>query len=108
MQGTARRALLRERGRPMTLRRQGSPASPVVSVLGYSRAYQPGELQAGVQQGDVRIEILADEILAAAWPAPPRQPDRLTFDGRTFTVQGSTAIYDAAECIGYSLWCRGG
>lgn len=108
MQGNNRRALLRARGRLMVLRRQASPTAPAVAVLGYSRAFQPGELQAGVQQGDVRIEILADEIAEAAWPAPPRNPDRVTVDGRTYTVQGATAIYDLAELIGWSLWCRGG
>ena len=104
---SARRAALRARGRPMTLRRQATPTSPIVTVTGFLRAYQPGELQAGVQQGDVRIEIGADEITAALWPAPPRNPDRLTVDGRTYTVLGAQPIHEGSRLIGYSIWGRG-
>lgn len=107
MQADARRALLRERGRPMVLRRQATPTSPTVTLLAYPRAYQPGELAAGVQQGDVRIETLHDEIAAAGWPFPPRNPDRVTMDGRTYTVQGAFPLYEAGACIGWQLWCRG-
>ena len=91
----------------MSLRRQATPTSPVVQVLGYPRAYQPGELTAGVQQGDVRVEILHDEIAAATWPAPPRNPDRLTLDARTYTVLGAFPLYEGSVLIGWQLWCRG-
>jgi hypothetical protein len=102
----ARRALLRDRGRAMVLRRQATPAV-TVTVQGYPRAYSPGELQAGVQQGDVRIEILNDEIAAASWPGPPRNPDRILMDGRTYTVLGAFPMYEGETLFAYSLWTRG-
>jgi hypothetical protein len=106
-QADNRRALLRERGRSMSLRRAATPAAIAVQVLGYPRAYNPGELLAGVQQGDVRVEITNDEIAAAAWPAPPRNPDRLTMDARTYTVLGAFPVYEGSALIGWQLWCRG-
>jgi hypothetical protein len=105
--GDNRRALLAARGRPMSLRRAATPAALVVTVSGYPRAYNPGELTAGVQQGDVRVEILNDEVAAAGWPAPPRNPDRLVMDARTYTVMGAFPIYEGAAVIGWSLWVRG-
>lgn len=91
----------------MVLRRQATPTSPTVTVSGYPRAYSPGELLGGVQQGDVRIEILNDEIAAASWPAPPRNPDRVVMDSRTYTVIGAFPIFEGTAVIGWSLWVRG-
>jgi len=107
MHADNRRALLATRARPMSLRRAATPAALVVTVAGYPRAYNPGELMAGVQQGDVRVEILNDEIVAAAWPGPPRNPDRLVMDARTYTIMGAFPVYEGAACIGFTLWCRG-
>lgn len=101
----ARRRLLARRGRPMTLTRLNGPA---VTVLGHARDYRPEELVGGIQQGDLRVEIGADEVAAAGWPAPPRKMDRLTVDGRTYTVQGASAVQDGATLAGWSLWVRGG
>ena len=106
--GTNRRAILRERGRPMTMRRAIGTSGVTVTLLGFARAFSPGELTGGVQQGDLRIETLADEITGAAWPAPPRNPDRVTMDNRTWTVQGAWPVYEGAELIGWTIWARGG
>jgi hypothetical protein len=103
----ARRALLRDRGRSMVLRRQASPAALTVTVQGYPRAYSPGELQAGAQQGDLQIEILNDEIAAASWPAPPRNPDRILMDSRTYTVLGAFPLKEGETLFGWRLWARG-
>jgi hypothetical protein len=103
----ARRLNMRMRGRPMVLRRQATPVSPTITVTGYARNYRPGELTAGVQQGDVRAEILNDEIAQLGWPAPPRNPDRLTFDGRTYTIIGAAPVHEGTTIIGWSLWARG-
>jgi hypothetical protein len=102
-----RRLNIRMRGRPMVLRRQATPVSPTIAVFGYARAYNPGELSAGIQQGDVRVEILNEEIVATSWPAPPRNPDRLTFDGRTYTIMGAFPLHDGTTVAGWSLWIRG-
>lgn len=105
----ARRRLLAQRGRTMTLTRLVMGGAPlVVTLTGFARDYRPEELLAGIMQGDVRIEIGADEIAAASWPAPPRRTDRVTMDGRTYTVQGASAVYDGATLAGYSIWARGG
>jgi hypothetical protein len=105
----ARRRQLARRGRPMTLSRLVTDGAPVaVTPTGYARDYRPEELVGGIMQGDIRVEIGADEIAAAAWPAPPRKPDRLVVDGRTYTVQGATAVYDGPTLAGWSLWARGG
>jgi hypothetical protein len=103
-----RRALLRERGRPMILRRQlAGTASASVSLIGFDRSFAPGELQGGVQQGDVTVETLAEEMAAIAWPAPPRNPDRLIMDNRTYTVLSARPIMEGADLIGWRIWARG-
>jgi hypothetical protein len=102
----ARRRMIQQRGRMMLLRREGS-APLSVDLLGFPRAYQPGELTGGVQQGDERVEILNDELAKAGWPSPPRRPDRLEKDGGVGTLQGARPIYDGALLIGWSLWVRG-
>lgn len=102
-----RRALLAARGRPMLLRRQAGVVISTVTAIAFARAFNPGEIAGGVQQGDVRIETLADEMAAAAWPVPPKNPDRITMDGRTYTVIGATGVYEGPQLIGYSIWARG-
>lgn len=101
----ARRRQLARKGRQMTLARLNGPS---VSLIGYARDYRPEELVGGIAQGDVRVEIGADEIAAASWPAPPRKTDRVTVDGRTYTIQGASAVYDGPTLAGYSIWARGG
>ena len=100
----ARRRLLARKGRPMTLMRLNGPS---VSLIGFARDYRPDELVGGLAQGDVRVEIGADEIAASSWPAPPKKLDRITIDGRTYTVQGASAVYDGPTLAGYSIWARG-
>jgi len=104
----ARRRVLAARGRPMTLRRGTTPPGPVVALLGFPHGFAPGQITGGVQQGDLQIEIGAEEISAAGWTAPPRNPDRLTMDARTWTVLDARPLYDGAELAGFTLWVRGG
>lgn len=106
--GASRRRLITARGRTMVLRRTATPPVPAVSFLAVERAFAPGELTGGIQQGDSRLEILADELLAAGFPLPPKNPDRVTVDGRTYTIMGARGLYDSGALIGYSLWARGG
>lgn len=102
----ARRHMIRTRGRLMSLRREG--ASPLaVDLMGFPRAYRPDEIEGGVVQGDQQVEILNDELAAAAWPSKPAHPDRLVIDGGTATVQGARPVYDGALLIGWSIWVRG-
>jgi hypothetical protein len=103
----SRRRLLAQRGRPMVLRRPGTPYIDV-TVQGFKAAFSPEQITGGVQQGDCRVQILADEITAAAWPGPPKNKDSVVVDGRTWSVQGATPLYDGATLLGFSLWVRGG
>lgn len=100
----ARRRQLARWGRTITLRRNGVADLP---LLGVPHTYQPAELIGGIQQGDQRVAIGADEVAAAAWPAPPRKPDTVTIDGHSYVVQGATAVYDGSRLIGWNLWVKG-
>jgi hypothetical protein len=105
-QAQARRRQIAGKGRPMALRRIGEPDLP---LIGFLRDYQPQELLGGVQQGDVRVEILAEEIAAAGWTTPPAKPDRLVVDGRSYAIQAAARpVHEGADLIGWSIWARGG
>jgi hypothetical protein len=91
----------------MTIRRGSTPPGPIVALQGFAHGFAPGQIANGVQQGDMRVEIGADEIAAAGWTAPPRNPDRVTMDARTWTVLDARPLYDGAELLGFSLWIRG-
>lgn len=108
----SRRRMISLRGRTMRLTRLGGtpPGSTTtnVNLSGVMHHYAPSELVAGIVQGDVRVEILNDEIATNNWPGPPRKGDRLLIDGRTYVLQGSTPAHDGAQVIGHSLWARGG
>lgn len=107
----ARRRMLAKDGRPMTLGRpnpaSGSPPANV-TVQGFLFPYAPEKIAGALRQGDAQVQILDDEITAAAWPGPPTSGDWLVIDGLTWFVQGSGQIFDGAALIGYSLWVRGG
>ena len=104
-----RRRHLHSMGRPMTLRRivSSDPATySDLPVVGKDRSYEPGEIQGGIQQGDLMVDLLNDEIAAADWSRPSR-PDRVLIDGRTYTVQGAWPVNDGPLCIGWRVWVRG-
>lgn len=107
----SRRRLIARHGRPMTIRRQ-TGVNPVVfsavEVAAAVTAFRPEQLIGGVQQGDMRAEILNDEIADAAWPGPPRAKDSLLVDGKAWQIVGATPVFDGALCIGHALWIRGG
>jgi len=103
-----RRRMIRSRGRSMTLRLLASAGVPQrdVALVGFDRAYRPGELEGGIAQGDEQVEILNDEIAAAGFPAPTSGM-LLIRDGQQVTLQGSRAIREGSAVIGHSLWVRG-
>lgn len=102
----ARRRQLAAKGRPMVLSRLTPALS--VTLQGKDNAFAPDQLQGGVQQGDLQVEILLDELQAASWPDRPRSPDKLTIDGRTYTVRDATLVSEGPTPIGWTLWVRGG
>jgi hypothetical protein len=104
-----RRNHIRRRGRSMELRRLTSTtAYTSVSLLGILRAYRPEQLAGDIRQGDAQVSVLADEIAAASWPAPPRVRDQLVIDAMVWAVQGAWPIFDGSSLIGWDLWVRGG
>jgi hypothetical protein len=105
----SRRRLIARQGRPMTLRRQATaspPAFTTVAVRGVLSRVTPGELKDGLRQADSRIEILADEITAAAWPAPPKAADSVATPEGVVAVLAATPVYDGETLIGYRLFGR--
>lgn len=106
----ARRRALARRGRPMTLRRMVTPPGTFVSatVTGFSADYAPDDLAPPLVQGDRRLEILHADLVAAAFPWPPREPDEV-FDGdESFTVIFAAPVWEGTERIGWTLAVRGG
>lgn len=98
------------RGRSMTLRRLVAAPDTWLDVplLAFTAAYEPDELVAPLVQGDRRVEILHDEIAAAGWPWPPREPDVLQDGSESFTVLFAAPVWEAGSRIGWTLSVRGG
>lgn len=112
MEGThyrARKRQISRAGRAMTLRRYSSTSSHVdVAVTGTLSQYTPEQIGVGeIQQGDGTVAIMNDEILAAGWPGPPRNGDRIVIDGRTWAVKASFAVYERDNLIGHNIYVRG-
>jgi hypothetical protein len=107
----ARRRALTLRGRNITLRRITGTAPTFaftdVALLGSTHEYMPHELVGGLIQGDLRVEILDDEIAEAGWPGPPMKGDKVQIDGRSRTVQGCQTHRDGETIVGHTLWTRG-
>lgn len=102
-----RRRVLASRGWAMILRRLVPNADPVdVALLGFARAYRPEEIQGAVKQGDLRVEILNDELSEAGWGAPAH-PQKLIDGGRTRTVGSAWPVKEGEAVIGWSLWVTG-
>lgn len=104
----ARRRLIGQMGRPLTLRRLVANGSPVdLTVRGFEHAPSPTDVARGAQQNDMVFEILHDEIAAAAWPHPVRQNDKLIEGTRIVTAQGAWAVHEGATIIGWKIPARG-
>lgn len=104
-----RRRLIARRGRSAVLRRQGAVTPPTytsVTVMAVLTAWRPGATDSGAAPDDRRVEILADEITAAGWPAPPRDGDSLVTAEGEHAVTGAAPVYDGGTLIGYSLTVR--
>lgn len=101
----SRRYEITKRGRMMTLRRGQLSA---IQVRAMKWNFKPEQLTGGVLQGDCQVEIMNDEMAIAGFPGPPRRGDSMIIDGRTWTVQGNEAQYEASTLFGHSIWVRGG
>lgn len=105
-----RRRLVNGKGRSVKLRRQTVARPPTfasVTVTAFVYAYRPDKITGDLKQGDVRCEILNDEIAAAAWPGPPKIGDSLIDGANTLTLIGAFPLYDGATLLGHTLIARG-
>jgi len=105
-----RRAVLRN-GVAATLRRQTAVTPSVtystVSLTAAIHDFKPGDIRDGYRQGDRQAEILADEITAAGWAAPPLPDDSLVTSDATLVVIAVYPVRIGAESGGWRLWVRG-
>jgi hypothetical protein len=85
------------------------------AIDAYARArivgYQPDELVGGIQQGERRVFLSAEDLEAAGWPVPPRVNDKIMIRGGTkqlnvLSVDDSTHRA-AGELLVYELRVSG-
>lgn len=69
--------------------------------------YAAEEIAGGVQVGDRRLVILEDALADAGMTDAPKAADRVTFEGRQFTVINATALYDDGAPVVWDLQVRG-
>lgn len=91
-------------GETVLLRRVNpSPAAPTeVSVRARITGYAPHELVGGINQGDRKIIILAEDVEASGFPLPLRgnSIDKVVFRGKT---PGIITVDDSTRRIGDTL-----
>lgn len=97
--GTSRASMLARMGRDVVLSRGAASAT----VRAFAAPAKPGELDGGLQTGDMRLET---GPLPAPF-APPIRGDRVQVDGRSWSVIGAAPIFEGAALIGYSVRMRG-
>jgi hypothetical protein len=77
------------------------------SVRAAIAGYAADEVAGGVQVGDRRVVILEDALDDAGVSDTPKATDRLTFEGRQFTVISATALYGDGVPVAWDLQVRG-
>lgn len=77
------------------------------SVRAAIAGYSAEEIAGGVQVGDRRVVILEDALDDAGMSDSPKATDRLTFEGKQFTVVNATAIYGDGVPVAWDLQVRG-
>lgn len=89
-------------GETITLRRNNpSPNPPTdADVSARVSGFDPEELTGTIQQGDRRVIVLAEDVEAAGWPAPPKRNDKVILRGRTLNVE---TVDDSTRRIGGTL-----
>ncbi len=78
-------------GEPVTIRRYtGAGAErPRFDADALARVidYKPDELVGGVQQGDQKLILLADDLTARQFPVPPRRGDKAVVRGQELNIE---------------------
>lgn len=114
----AHRRMLRRLGESVTLRRlTGTTSQTAVDATVTARVtgYRPQALAGGIQQGDRELIVLAEDLVAAGWPVPPKKGDRIILRpdadgvGETLTVQAvdSSRRRVGGVLIAYEITARG-
>jgi hypothetical protein len=105
------RALVERAGETVTLRRITGTTSQTntdVSLKASIRGYAPDQIDGtSIKQGDSEVIISTREIVAAGWPAPPQQNDRILRDGKPLIVHICETRNFREEVGLYILQCRG-
>lgn len=76
------------------------------AVLAGVAGYVASEVMGGVAVGDRRVVITQDQLTAAGMVDVPKASDKITFEGRQFTVQSAGAVYQGAAPLVWDLQCR--
>lgn len=98
------RRQLRQHGEPIVIRRDGVSATALGKVNGYS----PDELVGGVNQGDQKVILLAEDLELEGFPVPPASGDEVDHLGRTLYVMFEpTQRRVGTTTIAYDLVVRG-
>jgi hypothetical protein len=91
-------------GETITLRRTNpSPAAPTsASVRARVMGFAPEELVGGINQGDRKVFILAEDVESAGFPTPIRagSSDRILVRGKTLMIQ---SVDESSARIGDTL-----
>lgn len=107
------RRLIAAHGEPISIRRYTGTgtARPRFDWQGRARvtAFAPEALAGGLQQGDQKIIVLAEDLIAEQFPVPPRKHDKCVVRGRELNIE---AVDDntrriAGVIIAYELAVRG-
>ncbi len=106
---------LAERGERLMLRRLtvtgiATPPHHDAEALGRVQGYEAKELVGDIQQGDREVLVLAEDLIAAHWPVPPRQNDQVLWGGKTMQVVSpdDATIRVGSTVVAYRLRVRGG
>ena len=94
------------KGETIVLRREGAP-NVDVTVKAFVTGFAPSELVGDIKQGDRKVVIANAEIVAAAWPGPPRIGDRAIIGGKTFTIGAPDTRKMGDEICGHWMVARG-
>lgn len=98
--------VLQRVGRPMTLRRVGTPNIDV-TVYGAPNGYVPGELVGEVIQGATLVIFSDLPLQAASWPGPLRPNDKLIMDGVPRNVVADEPKYLGTDILAHFCQVKG-
>jgi hypothetical protein len=109
----AYRRMLNEAGETVSIRRYtGAGANRPMfeaDVIARVTGYQPAELVGTIQQGDRKLIVLAEDLLAAQFALPLKKGDKAFVRGKELNIEApdDNTRRIAGELIAYELQVRG-